>query len=197
MAGPSGFVAVGGLSDPAVKDAPQGRPAVWTSADGRKWTVKQLPQPSGSLEGWFDRVAVKDNLLVATGTATTSSGRTAFAFASSDGGTSWQEVRLPKAGDGADSSDRDSFSTAVTATAITWNVVRLSGSFAVTVALPFASVITEPMKNAVVLKRERRISEPAAPPPPPASRLPFSPSGICGATDVILLASRKPSPRSR
>ncbi|GAB2859142.1 hypothetical protein GCM10027176_71930 [Actinoallomurus bryophytorum] len=117
VAGPSGFVAVGGLSDPAVKDAPQGRPAVWTSADGHKWTLKQLPQPAGSLEGWFDKVAIKGGLLVATGTATTSSGRAAFAFASSDGGTSWQEVRLPRAGqDGADSSDHNSFVTAVTAT---------------------------------------------------------------------------------
>jgi hypothetical protein len=117
VAGPSGFVAVGGLSDPAVKDAPQGRPAVWTSADGRKWTLKQLPQPAGSLEGWFDKVAIKGGLLVASGTATTSSGRAAFAFASSDGGVSWQEIRLPRAGqDGADSSDHNSFVTAVTAT---------------------------------------------------------------------------------
>ncbi|MDN3357994.1 hypothetical protein [Actinomadura sp. DC4] len=117
VATPSGFVAVGGLSDPAVKDAPQGRPAVWTSADGRKWTLKELPQPAGSLEGWFDRVAVRGGTLVATGTATTSSGRTAFAFVSSDGGVSWQEVRLPRAGqDGADSSDHSSLSTAVTAT---------------------------------------------------------------------------------
>jgi hypothetical protein len=117
VAGPSGYVAVGGLSDPAVKDAPQGRPAVWTSADGRAWTVKRLPQPSGALEGWFDKVAVKGGLLVATGTATTAYGRTAFAFVSSDGGGSWQEVRLPRAGqDGADSSDRNSAVTAVTAT---------------------------------------------------------------------------------
>jgi hypothetical protein len=127
VAGPSGFVAVGGLSDPAVKDAPQGRPAVWTSADGRKWTLKQLPQPAGSLEGWFDLVAVKGALLVATGTATTSSGRTAFAFASSDGGASWQEVRLPKAGDGADSSDRNSFATALTATSKGFVVAGAAG----------------------------------------------------------------------
>jgi hypothetical protein len=54
---------------------------------------------------------------VATGTATTSSGRTAFAFVSPDAGASWQEVRLPKAGqDGADSSDRNSTATALTAT---------------------------------------------------------------------------------
>ncbi|MGI5228269.1 hypothetical protein [Actinoallomurus sp. CA-142502] len=116
-AGPSGYVAVGGVSDPSVKDAPQGRPAVWTSTDGLKWTLKQLPQPSGAAEGWFDRVAVHGNALVATGTAGTASGRTAFAFVSSDGGASWQEVGLPKAGqDGADSSDRNSAATALTAT---------------------------------------------------------------------------------
>jgi hypothetical protein len=127
-AGPSGFVAVGGLSDPAVKDAPRGRPAVWTSTDGREWTLKRLPQPAGSLEGWFDRVAVKGSLLVAIGTATTSSGRTAFAFASSDGGASWQEVRLPRAGpDGADSSDRNSSATAVTATSRGFVVAGAAG----------------------------------------------------------------------
>ena len=36
VAGPSGYVAVGGLSDPAVKDAPRGRPAVWTSPTARR-----------------------------------------------------------------------------------------------------------------------------------------------------------------
>ncbi len=117
VAGPSGYVAVGGLTDPDVKDAPQGRPAVWTSADGKKWTLKELSAPSGALEGWFDKVAVHGGALVATGTATTSSGRIAFAFVSLDGGASWQEVRLPVAGPGgADSSDRNSAITAVTAT---------------------------------------------------------------------------------
>ena len=64
------------------------------------------------------------------------------------------------------------------------------------VAFPCASVTTEPRKKAVVWNRERRMSAPAAPPPPPGARVPFIPSGTCGATVVMLLASRSPSPRA-
>ncbi|WP_305886719.1 hypothetical protein [Actinoallomurus rhizosphaericola] len=117
VGGSFGYVAVGGLNDPAVKDAPRGRPAAWTSADGRKWTLHRIPLPSGALEGWFDKVAAVGNVVVATGSAATASGRRAFAFVSPDGGASWQEVRLPAAGpDGPDSSDRNSIVTAATAT---------------------------------------------------------------------------------
>jgi hypothetical protein len=117
VGGAFGYVAVGGLSDPAVTGAAHGRPAVWTSADGVKWALRQVPLPSGSVEGWFDRVVARGNTLVATGTATTASGRAVFAFVSSDGGRSWQEVRLPAAGSpGADSSDRNSVATAAAAT---------------------------------------------------------------------------------
>ncbi len=88
-------------------------------------------------------------------------------------------------------------SPAVTATAITRNVVRLSGSLAATVALPDESVITDPRKNAVVRNCDRSTSAASAPPPPPGERRPFSPSGIWGATDTRLLARRMPSPRGR
>lgn len=111
VAGPSGYVAVGGLSDPAVKNAPRGRPAVWTSPDGATWTMKPLTPPSGAQEGWFDKVAVKGNLLVASGTATTNSGRSAFAYTSADGGGTWQEVQLPSVGQAG-----DTVLTALTAT---------------------------------------------------------------------------------
>ncbi|GAA4615896.1 hypothetical protein GCM10023195_70360 [Actinoallomurus liliacearum] len=117
VGGSFGYVAVGGLNDPAVKDGPRGRPAAWTSTDGKKWTLHQVPLPSGALEAWFDKVAAVGNVVVATGSAATPSGRRAFAFVSPDGGASWQEVRLPAAGpDGPDSSDRNSIVTAATAT---------------------------------------------------------------------------------
>ncbi|WP_433187924.1 hypothetical protein [Actinoallomurus sp. CA-150999] len=117
VGGSFGYVAVGGLSDPSVKDAPSGRPAAWTSPDGKKWTLHRIPLPSGSIEGWFDKVAAVGNVIVAAGSAATNSGRVAFAFVSADGGSSWQEVRLPAAGPaGPDSSDRNSLVTAATAT---------------------------------------------------------------------------------
>jgi hypothetical protein len=112
VAGPSGYVAVGGFSDPSVKNGPRGRPAIWTSPDGATWTMKPLTPPTGVEEGWFDKVAAKGGVLVASGTATTGSGQSAFAYTSSDGGGTWQEVQLPSAGQaGAETS-----LTALTAT---------------------------------------------------------------------------------
>lgn len=97
-AGPFGYVAVGGLNDPVVRGDRHGRPAVWTSADGRRWTLQQLPLPAGAVEAWFDHVAAKGSVLVATGTAATPSGTRAFAFVSADGGRSWQPAPLAAGG---------------------------------------------------------------------------------------------------
>jgi hypothetical protein len=94
-----GYVAVGGLNDPTAHGARPSRPAVWTSADGRRWALRQLPLPGGTIGAWFDHVAAKGSELVATGTATGPSGTRAFAFSSADGGRSWQQVSLP-GGDG-------------------------------------------------------------------------------------------------
>jgi hypothetical protein len=94
----SGYVAVGGLNDPTVTTGPQDRPAAWTSTDGQIWTLHQLPLPAGSTGAWCDKVAVKNNVLVATGTAATANGSRPFAFVSTNGGSSWQEARLPTTG---------------------------------------------------------------------------------------------------
>jgi hypothetical protein len=99
VGGPFGYVAVGGLNDPTAHGAKPSRPAVWTSADGRKWKLQQLPLPGGSIGAWFDHVAAKGPVVVATGTAIGPSGTRAFAFSSVDGGRSWQQVSLP-GGDG-------------------------------------------------------------------------------------------------
>jgi hypothetical protein len=97
--GPTGYVAVGGLNDPTAHGAKPSRPAVWTSTDGRRWALRQLPLPGGSIGAWFDHVAAKGSMIVATGTATAPSSTRAFAFFSADGGRSWQQVSLP-GGDG-------------------------------------------------------------------------------------------------
>jgi hypothetical protein len=112
VSGPFGYVAVGGLNDPSVQNAPTGRPAVWTSADGRKWALQQLPLPSGVVEATFHQVAIKQNVLTAAGTARTSSGTVIFAFTSADGGKTWRQVSLPS----AEAGHGDSAVTAVVAT---------------------------------------------------------------------------------
>jgi hypothetical protein len=94
-AGAFGYVAVGGLNDPTIRNAPSGRPAVWTSGDGKAWALQQLPVPDGCVEASFSQVAAKGNTVVATGTAATQNGWAAFAEVSDDGGKSWQPVRLP------------------------------------------------------------------------------------------------------
>ncbi|WP_345438304.1 hypothetical protein [Actinoallomurus vinaceus] len=95
VSGPFGYVAVGGLNDPSVQNAPRGRPAVWTSADGKRWALQQLPLPAGMLEATFHQVAIRQNVLTAAGTAKTSAGTTVFAFTSVDGGKTWRQVPLP------------------------------------------------------------------------------------------------------
>lgn len=96
--GTFGYVAAGALEDPAVSVFRR-RPAVWMSADGRKWTLQQLPLPQGTAEAWLDRVVSRGSTLVAAGTASTTwSGQRAFAFVSADGGKTWQEAPLPDTG---------------------------------------------------------------------------------------------------
>ncbi|WP_433332696.1 hypothetical protein [Spirillospora sp. CA-294931] len=91
----SGFVAVGGLRDPAVGAGPAARPAVWTSPDGRQWTLQQLGLPAGLAEGGLGAIAAKGNLLVAAGNAASGAGPAVFAYVSADGGKTWKETKLP------------------------------------------------------------------------------------------------------
>ncbi|MFG2006609.1 WD40/YVTN/BNR-like repeat-containing protein [Spirillospora sp. NPDC048911] len=98
--GSFGYVAVGGVRDPNAGNAPANRPAVWTSTDGKQWTLQQPQLPGGLPEGFLSHVAAKGNILVAAGTATTGTANTALAYVSTDGGKSWRETKLP-APDGA------------------------------------------------------------------------------------------------
>ncbi len=93
-AGPFGYVAAGGLNDPTAGNAPRGRPAVWSSPDGKVWRLQQLPLPSGTTEATFAHVAAVNGRLMAAGTARTTTGSTVFAFVSPDGGKSWEQAQL-------------------------------------------------------------------------------------------------------
>jgi hypothetical protein len=92
----SGFVAVGGVTDPKIASGlPSRRPTIWSSPDGRKWTLQRLPLPAGTKEGWLTHVAAHDDLLVAVGTFSVASGSRAFEYVSDNGGKTWQQIALP------------------------------------------------------------------------------------------------------
>ncbi len=107
-AGPAGFVAVGGQT--AGKAA---RPAVWTSADGKKWALSAAPPalPQGAAAGALTTVVARGGVLVAAGItgaagvtgapAAGAPGSAAFAAVSADGGRTWQPVALPEAAPGS------------------------------------------------------------------------------------------------
>ncbi|WP_433142348.1 sialidase family protein [Actinomadura nitritigenes] len=97
-AGGFGFAAAGGLRDPAAKAATADRPAVWTSQDGKQWTLKQLPLPSGTTDGSLTQVGAQGNTIVAAGEGRTPSGTVALGYVSADGGRTWKAVQLPSPG---------------------------------------------------------------------------------------------------
>ncbi len=82
-AGPAGFVAVGARTDKTTS-----KPALWTSADGKKWALSATPPalPQGAVTGGLMRIAARSGVLVASGRA----GTRAFLSVSSDGGRTWQ-----------------------------------------------------------------------------------------------------------
>lgn len=78
---PFGFIAVGSYGS---------HPAAWTSADGRRWRLTQLPLPGGAAGAALTHVAAGGGRVVAMGTA----GGAPFAAVSTDGGQRWRETML-------------------------------------------------------------------------------------------------------
>ena len=73
-------------------------PAVWTSADGKQWTLTQVGPPQGATSAALLNVAAHGKVIVATGMQTTVGGAAPFAEYSADGGTLWQPVQLTAPG---------------------------------------------------------------------------------------------------
>jgi hypothetical protein len=90
-AGPSGFVSAG---------AHENLPVVWTSSDGRTWTVVSTPLPAGASAGVIQQVAVHGSHVVALGQQTTAHGVQPLAERSDDGGRAWQPVPFTAPGPG-------------------------------------------------------------------------------------------------
>jgi hypothetical protein len=92
-AGPNGFVAVGGQTKNKTA-----QPALWTSPDGRKWTLAPTAPalPAGMTQGSLTDVVARGGVLVAWGVA----GAYTFVSVSADGGRTWQPAALPGAAPG-------------------------------------------------------------------------------------------------
>jgi hypothetical protein len=84
-AGAHGFVSAG---------SHEGKPAVWTTADGVVWKTILLPMPAGTSAAVLQQVAVKGSRVAVLGQATAASGASTVPFAglSADGGASWRLV---------------------------------------------------------------------------------------------------------
>ena len=85
----TGFVSVGSHN---------GRPAVWTTTDGRTWTTVVLPVPAGASSGVLQQIAISGDRVAALGQATTPSGTVPIAELSLNGGSSWQQVSFSSPG---------------------------------------------------------------------------------------------------
>jgi hypothetical protein len=78
-----GFVSVGSHN---------GKPAVWTTTNGRSWTTIVLPAPAGAPSAQLEQVAISGNRVAALGQGITPAGAVPFAELSADGGTTWHQV---------------------------------------------------------------------------------------------------------
>ncbi len=76
----------------------EGRPAVWTTTDGRSWATIVLPMPAGATGAVLQQIAISGNRVVALGQETTAAGTLPIAELSVDGGTSWQQVPFASPG---------------------------------------------------------------------------------------------------
>jgi hypothetical protein len=88
-----GFLAVGSRD---------GKPAAWTTSDGRTWTAIALPLPAAASSAVLQQIAVNGNRVVALGQETAGGGVRPFAVLSVDGGARW--VQVPFATPGPDTS---------------------------------------------------------------------------------------------
>ena len=86
---PAGFVAVGTHGDCH---------SIWTSPDGRQWTVHDIRVPAGATSATLSQVTVNGARVVAAGYAVTRSGDIPIVVVSADGGRHWHQIVLTAPG---------------------------------------------------------------------------------------------------
>jgi hypothetical protein len=75
-----------------------GKPAVWTTANGTTWTTIVLPVPAGASSAVLQQIAISGNRVAALGQETTPAGTVPIAELSVNGGVSWQQVPFSSPG---------------------------------------------------------------------------------------------------
>ncbi|HXC84545.1 MAG TPA: hypothetical protein VNV62_22075 [Trebonia sp.] len=86
---PAGFVAVGTHGDGH---------AIWTSPDGRHWTVHDMRVPPGATSAVLSQVIPNGGRVVAAGYAVTRAGDIPIVVVSADGGKHWRQTVLAAPG---------------------------------------------------------------------------------------------------
>jgi hypothetical protein len=86
---PAGFVAVGSHGTCHT---------VWTSPDGRRWSVYDVPRPAGASVAALREVTVNGTQVVAAGYAITKAGEIPIAVVSTDDGQHWRQIMLSAPG---------------------------------------------------------------------------------------------------
>jgi hypothetical protein len=86
---PAGFVGVGTHGDCH---------SIWTSPDGRHWTVHDIRVPAGATSAMLSQVTVNGTHVVAAGYAVTRAGHIPIVVVSADGGRHWHQVVLTAPG---------------------------------------------------------------------------------------------------
>jgi hypothetical protein len=85
----AGFVAVGTHGDCH---------SIWTSPDGRHWTVHDIGVPAGATSAMLSQVTVNGSHVVAAGYAVTRAGEIPIVVVSADGGRHWHQIVLTAPG---------------------------------------------------------------------------------------------------
>jgi hypothetical protein len=71
---------------------------IWTSADGKNWSVYDVPMPAGVTAALLQQVAVNGTRVVTAGYLVDKAGDVPVVVVSADGGKTWRQILLPAPG---------------------------------------------------------------------------------------------------
>jgi hypothetical protein len=71
---------------------------IWTSGDGKNWSVYDVPRPPGATDALLQQVAVNGTRVVTAGYAVDKAGDAPIVVVSADGGKTWRQILLSAPG---------------------------------------------------------------------------------------------------
>ena len=71
---------------------------IWTSADGKNWSVYDVPRPPGATDALLQQVAVNGTRVVTAGYVVDKAGDAPVVVVSADGGKTWKQILLTAPG---------------------------------------------------------------------------------------------------